>query len=173
MPKLGWNHVDLLTEDMEATRHFYEDLLGFEVKRRDLVEIEGVGLIQHVFFDIGDGQMIAFSSGEDAPVFPKGVDTSINKALGVGPIVHFAFEAGSEEGLLELQETLEAAGVRTRGPEDHEGWCRSVYFRDPNGLQMEACYVTRELGTEEDLQSQVRFRYSATDGKQSVPSASA
>jgi catechol 2,3-dioxygenase-like lactoylglutathione lyase family enzyme len=168
MPRLGWNHVDLLTEDMEATRHFYEDLLGFEVRRRDLVEIEGVGVIQHVFFDIGDGQMIAFSSGEDAPGFPKGVDTSINKVLGIGPVIHFAFEAGSEEGLEELKETLETAGVRTRGPEDHEGWCRSLYFNDPNGLQLEACYLTREIGTEDDLRSQVRFRFSMDEGKQAV-----
>lgn len=162
----GWNHVDLLTEDMAGTVAFYEGVLGFEVKRRDLVEMEGVGVMQHVFIDCGGGQMIAFSSGEDAPGFPKNVDTSINKALKIGPTIHFAFEAGSEEELLEIQEKLEANGHKTRGPEDHEGWCRSVYFRDPvNGLQLEYCYLTREIGTEDDLTSRIRFRYSQTEGK--------
>lgn len=157
--RLGWNHVDLLTEDMEATRHFYEDILGMPVVRRDLVEIDGVGVFKHVFFDCGNGQLIAFSSGEDAPGFPKGVDTSINKALGIGPVIHFAFEAGSEEEILELQAHLEAEGVKTRGIEDHEGWCRSLYFRDPNGLQLEACYLTRPIGTEDDLSESLRFRF--------------
>jgi catechol 2,3-dioxygenase-like lactoylglutathione lyase family enzyme len=40
MLKLGWNHVDLLTEDMEATRHFYDDILGMEIAREDRVDIE-------------------------------------------------------------------------------------------------------------------------------------
>jgi glyoxylase I family protein len=168
MPGLGWNHVDLLTYDMEATRAFYEDLLGFPVARRDLVEIEGVGVMQHVFFDIGGGQLIAFSSGEDAEGFPKGVDTGINRGLGIGTVIHFAFEAGSEEGLLELQERLEAAGVKTSGPQDHEGWCRSVYFSDPNGVALEACYLTRAIGTEDDLRASLRFRYSRALGKQVV-----
>jgi len=172
MPRLGWNHVDLLTYDMEATRQFYEDLLGMPVVRRDLVEIEGVGIMQHVFFDAGGGSLIAFSSGEDAPGFPKGLDTGINKGIGLrSPVIHFAFEAGSEEGLLELQQHLEANGVRTTGPEDHEGWCRSVYFFDPNGIALEACYLTREIGTEEDVTSALRFRFSKARGKEVVAPA--
>src|SRR5262245_20485586 len=165
MLKLGWNHVDLLTENMEATRHFYEDILGMEVARQDRVDIEGIGVMRHVFFDCGNGQLIAFSSGEDAPGFPKDRDTSINKALGVGPVIHFALEAGSEEGLVELKARLEAEGIRVTPIEDHEGWCRSVYFRDPNGLQLEACYLTRALGTDDDKTPAIRFRFTKADGK--------
>ena len=168
MPRLGWNHVDLLTEDMAATRRFYEDVLEMPVVREDRVDIAGVGIFQHVFFDCGGGQLIAFASGEDVESFPKGVDTSINRALGIGRgTIHFAFEAGSEAEMLELQARLEAHGVRTRGPEDHEGWCRSVYFEDPNGLQLELCHLIREIGTEEDLRPDVRFRFE--DGRKVAP----
>jgi catechol 2,3-dioxygenase-like lactoylglutathione lyase family enzyme len=168
LARLGWNHVDLLTEDMAATRRFYEEILEMPVARYDLVDIDGVGIFQHVFFDCGNGQMLAFSSGEDAPGFPKGVETGINKGLGVsGAPYHFAFEAGSEEELLALQTRLEDHGITTRGPEDHEGWCRSVYFVDPNGLQLELCYLTRPIGTEEDLRADVRFRF--VDGKKVSP----
>ena len=39
----GFNHIDLGTRDMEATRAFYEDVLGFPLVRADLVEIGDPG----------------------------------------------------------------------------------------------------------------------------------
>ena len=72
---------------------------------------------------------------------------------------HFAFEAGSLENLLALKAALEQHGVAVRGVEDHEGWCRSIYFTDPNGLQLEYCCLARELNAD-DARPQVRFRVS-------------
>jgi catechol 2,3-dioxygenase-like lactoylglutathione lyase family enzyme len=161
----GFNHVDLATKDMQATTAFYSGLLGFPVVRTDLIDKEGVGVIQHVFFDVGCGQMIAFASGEDAPGYPKDFDTCVGRALGLSDgIYHFAFEAGSVEELEAIKVRLETAGVAVRGPEDHEGWCRSIYFRDPNDLIVEYCCQTREL-TSEDAVAQVRFRVSAAGEK--------
>ena len=31
---------------------------------------------------------------------------------------------------------------------DHE-WCRSIYFKDPNGLQLEYCATVREVTAED------------------------
>jgi len=56
---------------VETTRRFYEDIVGTAAHVGDRVDIDGVGVMRHVFFDCGDGQLIAFSSGEDAPGFPK------------------------------------------------------------------------------------------------------
>ena len=39
MKCLGLNHIDLGTKNMEATRKFYEDVLGFPLARADLVEL--------------------------------------------------------------------------------------------------------------------------------------
>ena len=105
--KRGFNHIDLATKDMAATRAFYEGILGFPAVRADIIE----------------------------------------------------FEAGSLENLVALKAALEAKGVAVRGPEDHEGWCHSIYFMDPNGLQLEYCWVSREL-TPDDARAQVRFRVS-------------
>lgn len=161
MKRMGFNHIDLATNDMVATRAFYEGILGFPVVRADLIELEAGGYSQHVFFDCGGGQMIAFASAEKAPGrWPADLDTSINKGLGLRtPVYHFAFEAGSLEDLEAMKAELEAKGVAVRGVEDHEGWCRSIYFVDPNGLQMEYCWLSREL-TEEDATPTVRFRVS-------------
>jgi catechol 2,3-dioxygenase-like lactoylglutathione lyase family enzyme len=157
MKNLGFNHIDLATKDMAATRAFYEGILGFPVVRSDIIEFEGQGQAQHVFFDCGDGQMIAFATSDR---MPKDLDTSINKGLGLqGAVYHFAFEAKSLENLKALKASLEAKGVAVRGVEDHEGWCRSIYFTDPNGLQLEYCCLSRKL-TEDDAKPQVRFRVS-------------
>ena len=165
MKRFGFNHIDLATLDMAATRAFYEGILGFPVVRSDMVAMEDGGYAEHVFFDCGEGQMIAFASAEHAPGrWPADLDTGINTGLGLRtPVYHFAFEAGSLENLHALKAELERKGVEVRGVEDHEGWCRSIYFKDPNGLQMEYCWVSREL-TEEDARPQVRFRVSR-DGR--------
>jgi catechol 2,3-dioxygenase-like lactoylglutathione lyase family enzyme len=160
MTSLGFNHIDLATRDMQATREFYEGVLGFPVVRGDIMEIEGVGQIQHLFFDIGGGQLIAFMSGEDAQSFPDEFDTSINRGLGLPDgVYHFAFEAGSPEELEATKARLESSGVKVRGVVDHEGWCQSIYFRDPNGLQLEYCCLTREFNADDAI-PQVRFRIS-------------
>lgn len=165
MTRLGFNHIDLATNDMAATRDFYEQILGFPVVRSDRVELETGGYVEHVFFDCGAGQMIAFAGAENAPGrFPADLDTGINKGLGLNRAVyHFAFEAGSLENLVSLKAELERNGVAVRGVENHEGWCRSIYFIDPNGLQMEYCWLSRPL-TDDDARPQVRFRVSK-DGK--------
>jgi catechol 2,3-dioxygenase-like lactoylglutathione lyase family enzyme len=157
MKSKGFSHIDLATKDMAATRAFYEGILGFPVVRSDVIEFEAGGRAEHVFFDCGNGQMIAFAHSAR---FPETLDTGINKGLGLpNGVYHFAFEAGSLEGLLDLKARLEKHGVKVRGVEDHEGWCRSIYFMDPNGLQLEYCCLSRPL-TEEDARPQVRFRVS-------------
>jgi catechol 2,3-dioxygenase-like lactoylglutathione lyase family enzyme len=164
--RLGFSHIDLATKNMAATRDFYERILGFPVVRSDMVEFEAGGYAEHVFFDCGDGQMIAFASAEHAPGhFPPDFDTGINEGLGLaGKTYHFAFEAGSQAQLAALKAELERSGVAVRGIEDHEGWCNSIYFTDPNGLQLEYCCLARAL-TADDARPQVRFRVSRAGEK--------
>jgi glyoxylase I family protein len=154
----GFNHIDLGTKDMEATRAFYEDLLGFPLVRADLVEIGDQGRMKHFFFDVGNGQLMGFMSGEDVEGFPKDFDPGINKGLGLPQgVFHFAFDAETENDLVRIQKQLQDHGVKVRGPVDHEGWCKSIYFVDPNGLQLEVCHLTRPLDAD-DATPRVRFR---------------
>jgi catechol 2,3-dioxygenase-like lactoylglutathione lyase family enzyme len=158
MAGFGFNHIDLGTKDMDATRAFYEDVLGFPLVRADLVEIGDQGRLKHFFFDIGNGQLIGFMSGEDVEGYPKDFDSSINKGLGLAPgVYHFAFNADSVETLEAMKERLEAHDIAVRGPVDHEGWSKSIYFRDPNGLQLECCHLTRAFEAD-DAVPRVRFR---------------
>ena len=154
----GFNHIDLGTKDMEATRVFYEDVLGFPLVRADLVEIADQGRMKHYFFDVGNGQLMGFMSGEDVNGYPKDFDAGINKGLGLAPgVYHFAFDAETENDLARIQQHLESRGIKVRGPVDHEGWCKSIYFRDPNGLQLEVCTLSRPF-VADDAEPRVRFR---------------
>ena len=154
----GLNHIDLGTKDMAATRAFYEDVLGFPLVRADLVEIGDDGLLKHFFFDIGDGQLMGFMSGEDVRGYPKDFDAGINKGLGLAQgVYHFAFDAETEQDLLRICDHLRSHGVKVRGPVDHEGWSKSIYFRDPTGLQLEVCHIVRPF-VATDATPEVRFR---------------
>ena len=158
MANLGFNHIDLATRDMATTRAFYEDVLGFPVARADIIELKSGGQIQHIFFDVGGGQLIAFMSGEDAPNFPGEFDTGINRGLGLPDgVYHFAFQAASAEDLEATKQRLTDKGIKVRGVVDHDGWCKSIYFKDPNGLQLEYCCLSRPL-TAADTQPAVRAR---------------
>lgn len=39
---------------------------------------------------------------------------------------------------------------------DHD-WAKSIYFKDPNGISLEYCCLAREVGTEDDVNMQIRF----------------
>src|SRR5512136_2666209 len=60
MAHRGWSHVGLSTLDMERTRTFYEGVLGFKAVRCDIIKVKEGGQIRHIFFDTGQGQLLAF-----------------------------------------------------------------------------------------------------------------
>jgi catechol 2,3-dioxygenase-like lactoylglutathione lyase family enzyme len=159
MATLGFSHVGVSTLDMDATRDFYENVLGFPAVRCDVIKVAEGGEIRHVFFDTGRGQLLAFMEPRGVEGIPEDYDAGINRGLGVPDgFYHFAFEAGSPDALREQRSDLLAKGVRVSDVVDHE-WCQSIYFRDPNGIELEYCCITRELG-EDDARMQVRFETS-------------
>ena len=42
---------------------------------------------------------------------------------------------------------------------DHD-WAMSIYFSDPNGISLEYCCLTRDVGTLDDVTFQERFERS-------------
>ena len=96
MSNKGFSHIGLSTHDLDATRDFYEKVLGFEVVRCDVIKIRQGGFIRHMFVDVGRDQLIAFMEPNDIPGLPTDFDAGINRGLGIpGIFYHFAFEAGS------------------------------------------------------------------------------
>jgi len=155
MTNKGFSHIGLSTLDLDKTRAFYEDVLGFKAVVKDTLRIKEGGALRHIFFDVGRDQLIAFMEARDIAGVPKDYDAGINRGLGVpGAFYHFAFEAGSEASLAARRDDLRAKGVKVTDIVDH-GWAKSIYFKDPNGLSLEYACIVRDL-TEDDARMQER-----------------
>lgn len=149
MAPRGFSHIGLSTLDLDRTRDFYERVLGFKAVRCDILKVKEGGQIRHIFFDTGHDQLIAFMEASGVPGIPAEYDAGINRGLGVpGVFYHFAFEAGSEAALAEKRHELLARGVQVTEVVDHD-WAKSIYFKDPNGIQLEFCCYTRNLNADD------------------------
>ena len=156
MTHKGFSHIGLSTLDLDKTREFYENVLGFKAVRCDILKVKEGGQIRHIFFDTGRDQLIAFMEARDVPGVPATYDAGINRGLGVPNVFyHFAFEAGSEAGLADKRKELLAKGVNVTDVVDHD-WAKSIYFQDPNGIQLEYCCLVRNLN-EDDARMQPRY----------------
>ena len=155
----GFSHIGLSTLDLDKTRDFYENVLGFKAVRCDVIKVKEGGRIRHIFFDTGRDQLLAFMEARGVPGIPGAYDAGINRGLGVpSAFYHFAFETGSEAALEEKRNELLAKGIEVTDVVDHD-WAKSIYFKDPNGLQLEFCCFTRNLNAN-DARLQDRFEMS-------------
>jgi catechol 2,3-dioxygenase-like lactoylglutathione lyase family enzyme len=116
----GVHHVALLSQDVERTIHFYQDLLGFPLT--DLFENRDYPGSTHFFFDIGNGNALAFF---DFPRLDLGGYAEV-----LGGLHHLAISVPPERWE-ELRRRLGDAGVAVERIDS------SLYFRDPDGARVE------------------------------------
>ena len=136
---MAFHHVAYSTKDLEATRHFYEDLFGFPLVNTEFHDRDE-GWIKHAFFDTGNGECIAFFAFQNIGQRHDWV-TDVNESLGVPVFVnHAAFEA-NEKMQESIRERMAAEGIEPTMEIDH-GWCHSLYYLDPNQVLVELCRDT-------------------------------
>ena len=117
----GVHHVALLSSDVEQTVHFYQDLLEFPLT--EMFENRDYRGSTHFFFDIGNGNTIAFF---DLPGLDLGPYAEV-----LGGLHHLAISVAPEKWE-HLRTKLDAAGIEYQ----HIGGS-SLYFRDPDGARLE------------------------------------
>ena len=117
----GLHHTALISHDVERTVRFYQDVLGFPMT--ELIENRDYPGSSHFFFDIGNGNLLAFFD------FP-GLDVGPYAEV-LGGLHHMAISVEPARWD-ELVQRLTDAGVEH---EVHSGV--SVYFRDPDGARIE------------------------------------
>jgi catechol 2,3-dioxygenase-like lactoylglutathione lyase family enzyme len=162
MRNKGFSHIGLSTLDLDKTREFYEGVLGFKPVRCDIINVKEGGRIRHIFFDTGRDQLLAFMEARGVPGVPAEYDAGINRGLGVpSAFYHFAFEVGTEPALEAKRDELRGKGIDVTDVVDHD-WAKSIYFKDPNGMQLEYCCYTREFN-DNDEKMQPRFTLSIHD----------
>ncbi|MBK5287932.1 MAG: VOC family protein [Acidimicrobiia bacterium] len=129
----GINHLALVTHDMDATVRFYVGVLGMRI-----VATIGTPSFRHYFFELGQGNTIAFFEYADAPSEPFSKPAGIPDTR-APQFDHVSFDLVDEEALEDLRKALLDAGSDITDVVDH-GFLRSVYFTDPNGIALEASY---------------------------------
>jgi glyoxylase I family protein len=120
----GVHHMALICSDVEQTIQFYQELIGFPLV--ELMENRDYKGSTHLFFDIGNDNLLAFFD------FPGlGLQPAVES---LGSVQHIAIstDAANFEA---IKTRLEERGVPYLGPD--RGVTTSIYFHDPDGIQIE------------------------------------
>jgi len=152
----GINHLALVCRDMAKTVDFYCNTLGMPLTKT--LELPG-GRGQHFFFDIGNGDSLAFFWFPEAPAAAPGI-AAPERGKGIsahGSMNHVAFDV-SPEKIEEYREKLLAKGIEVTEVVNHDDtprgasrainattFVRSIYFRDPDDISLEFAAWVREL----------------------------
>jgi catechol 2,3-dioxygenase-like lactoylglutathione lyase family enzyme len=129
------HHTAYVTKDLEATRKFYEEVIGLPLVATWCEKDFLFGADRtycHCFFGLGDGGALAFFQFAD-----EGDQKLFGPELPESPFIHIALnvDAETQQG---IEERIKAAGYKEPDTYtlDH-GYCRSVYIKDPNGMILE------------------------------------
>ena len=57
---MAFHHVAIATRDTEANHRFYTEATGFELAKVEVAKTPKGGWAKHLFYETGEGQMIAF-----------------------------------------------------------------------------------------------------------------
>ncbi|WP_328520579.1 VOC family protein [Kribbella sp. NBC_00359] len=117
----GLHHTALLSADVERTVKFYQEVLGFPLT--EIIENRDYQGSNHFFFDIGNGNLLAFF---DFPGLDLGPYAEV-----LGGLHHLAISVEPAQWE-RLKHNLDEAGV-----EYMEESGTSIYFRDPDGARIE------------------------------------
>lgn len=129
------HHTAYVTRDMEATRKFYEDVIGLPLMSTFCESDELFGATRtymHTFFGLGDGSALAFFQFAD-----PGDQELFGPKMPFSPFHHVALyvDRPTQDA---IETRIKAAGYKE--PEHfilEHGYCRSVYVTDPNGMIIE------------------------------------
>ena len=117
----GLHHFALICSDVRATIDFYQGVLEFPLT--EIFENRDYAGSNHFFFDIGQGNLLAFF---DLPGLDLGPYAEV-----LGGLHHLAISVEPERWK-HLQAKLDAAGVEYQLESEV-----SMYFRDPDGARLE------------------------------------
>jgi glyoxylase I family protein len=132
---LRLHHTAYVTKDLEATRKFYEDVIGLPLvatycEKDELFGAERVYC--HCFFALADGGALAFfqfADPADQALFGPEIPES--------PFNHIALNVDRETQVAIEQRIAEHGYTAPDTYVLDHGYCRSVYIKDPNNMILE------------------------------------
>jgi catechol 2,3-dioxygenase-like lactoylglutathione lyase family enzyme len=142
----GVHHLALVCKDMRATHEFYTNVMKMPLTCAINVPPYPDEDAMHLFYDMGGGNQLAFFWFREAPEAVVGQAHPANVAAvnAHGSMHHIAFSVETEDEVLAWREHLKSMDVKVTPMIDHE-FCKSIYFADPDGMQLEISYWVRVL----------------------------
>jgi len=120
----GVHHMALICRDVERTIRFYQEIVGFPLI--ELMENRDYKGSTHLFFDIGHGNLLAFFDFPGLGLQP-GQES-------FGSVQHIAISCAPDQ-FEQIKARLASNGIPYLGPD--RGVTTSIYFKDPDGIQIE------------------------------------
>ena len=162
---MSFHHLAIATRDLEANHAFYTESMGFTLERTIVAPTDTGGWARHVFYDTGNGEMIAFWDLHD-PTIGDFVP-SISEGLGLPQWTnHIAFNAPTVDDLAMARQRWQDQGHYVY--EIDHGWCTSIYTTDPNGIMVEFC-TTTAVATDADRAHALRLLREVTPELEAAP----
>ncbi|HEY0800417.1 MAG TPA: VOC family protein, partial [Steroidobacteraceae bacterium] len=144
---LRLHHHAYTTDDHEATRHFYEDILGIPLVAMDIEKENLLGEwveLGLAYYELGDGSALAFFNFAD----PKKQAEWRAKKQSLFVHLSLAVEKSTQQ---EIERRLQAAHWQCFTI--NHAYCFSLYATDPNGLLLE---FTVDAPNAEKIQSTMK-----------------
>jgi catechol 2,3-dioxygenase-like lactoylglutathione lyase family enzyme len=129
----GFNHVATMTANLDRYLEFYGDVFGAEVIT--IMEEHGDHPRMAIVDMGGASALNVFEVPADSIVGDRGT------MGGRGPIDHYALSVESEEKLLEIRDRLVEKGASPGEVTQFGPALLSVFFRDPDGAELEVAYL--------------------------------
>jgi catechol 2,3-dioxygenase-like lactoylglutathione lyase family enzyme len=144
MPVGKLDHYSIRTLDIEASRRFYTEVMGFTAGFRPPFKFPGIWLYNGAQYPETPG--VVHIIGID-PNDPQGLkdylgDRDVASLQGTGTVDHMAFAA---TGLDDMRARLQRHGISSRERTVPSLGIHQVFFEDPSGVTIELNYPAAEI----------------------------
>lgn len=135
-------HYSIRTTDLEASRVFYTEILGFRVGYRPPFDFPGIWLYMgEDEREYGTVHIIGIDPNNPEGLIKYLGDKSLDSLTGTGSVDHIAFNA---TGLAEMRQKLTSRGMAIRERTVPSLNLHQVFLEDPSGVTIELNYPAAE-----------------------------
>jgi len=135
-------HYSIRTTDLEASRVFYTEVLGFRVGYRPPFDFPGIWLyLGEDEREYGTVHIIGIDPNDPEGLIAYLGDKSLDSLTGTGSVDHIAFNA---TGLAGMRKTVAAKKLECRERTVPSLGLHQVFLTDPSGVTIELNYPAAE-----------------------------
>lgn len=143
MPVGKLDHYSIRTPEVEASRRFYTEVMGFTVGFRPPFKFPGIWLYNGAQYPETTGvvHIIGIDSNDPQGLKDYLGDRDVTSLQGTGTVDHMAFVA---TGLADMRTRLQNHGIAFRERTVPALGIHQVFFEDPSGVTLELNYPAAE-----------------------------